>query len=140
MASSSLSEIYRISSTGQVHLRAGRQKTNGFLQFPKPAGAEAEFYDEVELPNIGTLWSYTVQRFCPKDPYVGTVEGFTPYAVGYVEFPIGLVVETRIAVQDFKSLRIGVVMKAILAPFARADGTIEMIPVFCPINERSGHD
>jgi len=36
------------------------------------------------LPTMGSVWSWTVQRFEPKAPYRGPV-GFEPFAVAYVD-------------------------------------------------------
>jgi uncharacterized OB-fold protein len=48
----------------------------------------------VELGRTGTVWAHTVQRFAPKSPpYVPPVEGFAPFAVGYVDLPDGVKVE-----------------------------------------------
>ena len=48
----------------------------------------------VELARRGTVWAHTVQRFAPKSPpYVPQAEGFTPFAVGYVDLPDGVKVE-----------------------------------------------
>lgn len=49
----------------------------------------------------GTLWTWTVQRFPPKSPpYVPPPEGFTPFAVGYVELADGSRVEAVLDVED----------------------------------------
>ncbi|MDT9593262.1 OB-fold domain-containing protein [Nocardioides zeae] len=50
----------------------------------------------VDLPLSagGRVWGWTVQRFPPKSPpYVAPAEGFTPFAVGYVELPEGVKVQ-----------------------------------------------
>ena len=40
---------------------------------------------DVELPAVGLLWTWTVQAFEPKPPYVAPAEGFRPFPVGYVD-------------------------------------------------------
>lgn len=51
------------------------------------------------------VWAYTVQRFPPKSPpYVVPAEGFTPYAVGYVELPEGIKIEAILDCDDFADL------------------------------------
>lgn len=84
-----------------ARLIAGRRKTDGEIVFPLPSGPERELFDQVELPPEGTLWAFTVQRFRPKPPYAGPGDNsdFEPYAVGYVELPGSIVVETRIEAQ-----------------------------------------
>jgi uncharacterized OB-fold protein len=39
----------------------------------------------MELPRRGVVWTWTVQRFEPKPPYVAPPGGFAPFAVGYVD-------------------------------------------------------
>lgn len=49
---------------------------------------------EMDLSDTGTVWTATIQRFPPKSPpYIPPAEGFTPFAVGYVELPEGVKVE-----------------------------------------------
>ena len=38
---------------------------------------------EVALPTVGSVWSWTVQRFAPKAPF--RTDEFVPFAVGYVD-------------------------------------------------------
>lgn len=48
----------------------------------------------VALPAAGTVWSWTVQRIRPKEPYVGP-DDYDPFVVGYVDLgPVR--VETRL--------------------------------------------
>ncbi|WP_426163585.1 Zn-ribbon domain-containing OB-fold protein [Sandarakinorhabdus sp. DWP1-3-1] len=96
-----------------TRLLAGRRHGDGKLLFPFPSGPEAENYALVELAPEGTLWSWTVQRFRPKSPYDGRggEHDFLPYAVGYIELPGELIVESRIVVDRFESLKIGLPMR-----------------------------
>ncbi|MFC6152838.1 Zn-ribbon domain-containing OB-fold protein [Nocardioides yefusunii] len=53
--------------------------------------------EPLPLATSGVVWAATVQRFAPKSPpYVPPAEGFTPFAVGYVELPDGVRVEAVI--------------------------------------------
>jgi uncharacterized OB-fold protein len=62
----------------------------------------------VTLPAEGTLWTWTVQRFAPKSPpYVPPVDGFRPFAVGYVELDGGPRVAAVLDVPDPASVHIG---------------------------------
>ena len=57
------------------------------------------------LAGPAELWSWTVQRFAPKTPYVGPAgEDFRPYGVGYVQFGDRVIVEGRLigAVDEFR--------------------------------------
>jgi uncharacterized OB-fold protein len=37
----------------------------------------------VPLPTVGTVWSWTTQRFAPKAPF--RTDGFLPFSIGYVD-------------------------------------------------------
>jgi uncharacterized protein len=72
----------------------------------------------------GTLWTWTVQCFAPKSPpYAGGAD-FEPYAVGYVELPGEVRVETRLTDVDPEELAIGQPMELTLIPAPRASGTL----------------
>lgn len=104
-----------------LRLIAGRRKADGEMKFPMPKGADAALFDPVELATEGKLWSYTVQRFRPKTPpYIGADDdkSFTPFALGYVEFPGQVIVEGRIVGADAADLRIGQTMRVEREDFA----------------------
>ena len=112
---------------GVPHLIGGRRKADGRMVFPKPAGSEGQNYDAVRLSPQGTLWSFTVQRFRPKSPpYAGADDekSFRPYALGYVELPGQVIVESRIDTADFAALRIGAPMRLKLVPFPKSGGEV----------------
>jgi uncharacterized OB-fold protein len=72
----------------------------------------------------GTLWTWTVQCFEPKSPpYAGGAD-FEPYAVGYVELPGEVRVETRLTDVDAEDLRIGMPMELTLIPAPGESGTL----------------
>ncbi len=102
-------------------LVGGRHQHSGRMVFPLPEGAAAADFERVTLGDEGRLWSYTVQRFAPKEPFLGNrdQDTFTPYALGYVELPGQLIVQTRIDTDNFLELRLGMPMKLTLIPFAR---------------------
>jgi uncharacterized OB-fold protein len=132
MNTDDLARTYRITDSGDVHLLAGRLQGGHRMVFPRPGGLDAALYDVVELPDRGILWSFTIQRFCPKAPYVGNEADFAPYPVGYIEFDGLLTVEARLDASNFESLRIGMEMAAGLMPIVKSDGTEMMIPCFRP--------
>jgi uncharacterized OB-fold protein len=119
-----------------VYLIGGRSKTSGRFVFPLPTGISAEEFERVCLGRTGRLWSWTVQRFRPKTPpYAGPPEPepFQPYAVGYVELPGEVIVESRLAVADFSVLRLGLEMETIAETFAhRPDGAAVLTYAFRP--------
>jgi len=74
---------------------------------------------KVLLPRRGTLWTFTTQEFLPKNPpYAGTetADEFEPFAVGYVELPDYVMVETRLTEPDPAKLRIGMEMELVITP------------------------
>jgi uncharacterized protein len=97
-----------------VRLRGGRHRSSGRIVFPCPASSEA--YEPVALAREGTLWSFTVQRFRPKSPPYAGPEEFAPYAVGYVELPGEVIVESRLVDIAFDDLRIGLPLRLTTEP------------------------
>jgi uncharacterized OB-fold protein len=101
-----------ITATGVLHGVAG-----------VPEGAEAAHYEAVPLARQGKLWSYTVQGFRPKSPpYAGADDerSFKPFALGYVELPSQVIVETRIETDAPQDLKIGQPMALCLQTFKTA--------------------
>ncbi len=82
----------------------------------------------VSLGNRGTLWTWTIQSFMPKDPYSTdeTPETFVPYGVGYVELECGLRVESRLRENTPESLEIGMPMELEIIPL-RTDEGVERV-------------
>jgi uncharacterized OB-fold protein len=78
-------------------LMGSRCSPCGNVAYPAAAGCQrcgSSDLVSVELGRVGTVWAHTVQRFAPKaPPYVPPAEGFTPFAVGYVDLPEGVKVE-----------------------------------------------
>ena len=124
-----------------ARLLGGRRRTDDKIVFPLPQGAAAAEYEAVALPDRGTLWSFTVQRFRPKAPYTGPGDdkSFAPYAVGYVELPGAIIVESRLETQAFDRLRIGMPMVFTVQPFTTdPDGVEVMTYAFKPAEEEIG--
>jgi uncharacterized OB-fold protein len=114
-------------------LLAGRRR-DGRWVFPFPQGPDGDSLELAELPARGTLWSFTVQRFQPKSPFIPAAAEFMPYAVGYVELPGALIVEGRLAVDDFSGLRIGMQMQVTVQPvFFDANGEPIHTYAFAPV-------
>jgi uncharacterized protein len=95
-------------------LIGGRSKANGCIVFPMPTGDAAKDYDAVPLSRTGQLWSWTVQAFEPKPPYIGP-QPFKPYGVGYVELPGEVIVETRLTATS--GLKIGMGVELVIEDF-----------------------
>ena len=118
-----------------ARLLGGRRRSDGRIVFPLPLGDGADAYEAIELPTRGTLWSFTVQRFRPKTPYNGPGDdhSFSPYAVGYVELPDAIIVESRLLTANFDELRIGMPMEFALETFrSDPDGADVLTYAFRP--------
>jgi len=114
-----------------IVLVGGRSRVTGEIVFPYPHGAESALYERIHLQRRGYLWSWTVQRFPPKPPYNGSADlaSFRPYAVGYVELPDEIIVESRMVCDDFSQLAIGMPMVLTAEPY-RADAAGEPVYTF----------
>lgn len=117
-----------------LRLIGGRDRSSGNLVFPLPP--EAANYEPIDLPTHGSLWSYTVQRFPPKSPPYRGPAPFVPYAVGYVELPHALIVESLLTDVDFSALRVGLPMELTTIPLRTdEDGTTIVSYAFRPSTE-----
>ncbi len=101
---------------------------------PKTSSRVAE---DVLLPRRGTLWSWTIQGFPPKNPpYIGTesAKDFKPYGVGYVQLGDQVIVESRLTVSDPDQLEIGMDMELVVVPFTHdAQGREVLTYAFTPV-------
>jgi uncharacterized protein len=91
----------------ELRLIGARDRRSGRFLFPAPADGEG--VEIVDLPSRGRLWSYTVQRFAPKSPPYRAE--FSPFAVGYVELPGTLIVESPLIEVRFEDLAVGMPME-----------------------------
>ena len=128
----------------EARLLGGRRRSDGRIVFPLPQGDGADAYEPVELPTQGKLWSFTVQRFRPKPPYNGPGDdrSFAPYAVGYIELPDAIIVESRLLTANFEQLRIGMPMAFALETFRTdPDGSDVLTYAFRPVEDgERAHD
>lgn len=118
----------------QPRLIGGRECSTGRIVFPCPSSSG---YEPVALQREGTLWSYTVQRYRPKSPPYAGPEAFRPWAVGYVELPGEVIVESRITNVDFADIAIGMALELTLIALDPDDADSVMIPAFQPKGARS---
>jgi uncharacterized OB-fold protein len=97
-----------------------------FPRQPSCSRCTSESIDERLLAPAGSLWSWTIQRFQPKEPYKGP-EPFEPYGVGYVELPGEVIVESRLTTADPEELEIGRPMELVVVPFVTRDDGTEVV-------------
>jgi uncharacterized OB-fold protein len=128
-----------VESDGSPHLVGSRCSHCDTTTFPQQQSCpRCTRWDMVreELPNAGTLWSFTVQGFRPKAPYLGPEE-FAPYGVGYVDLDGRILVESRLTESDPGQLRIGSPVELVLEPLrTETDGTVVNTFAFAPRAER----
>lgn len=93
------------------------------VAFPQATGCQRcghQAMAAVELSRSGRVWGHTVQRFAPKSPpYVPPAEGFSPFAVGYVELAEGVKVEAVLDCVDFAELTDAMVTLVATSPVPR---------------------
>lgn len=122
--------LFDIRPDGGPVLLAGRDRSDGRLVFPLPL--DVHRFDRIELPDRGSLWSFTIQRFRPKSPPYAGPEAFQPYAVGYVALGDAIIVESRLVGAAFEDLRIGMALRLTLEPFVLATGETRLTYAFTP--------
>ena len=122
---------------------------SGVTVFPRAEACPrtaSRVVEDVLLPRRGTLWSWTIQGFPPKNPpYIGTEspKDFVPYGVGYVQLRTDdhrgdVIVESRLTVNDPALLQIGMELELVVIPFAvDADGREVLTYAFTPIGTPS---
>ena len=110
----------------QPKLLGSRDTETGRYFFP---AKKSNTHEQVELSRKGKLWTWTVQRFMPKTPYIGaeTPEDFKPYAVGYIELPGEIMVESRLEGVDPEDLKIGMEMELSIDPFVKNEDGEELM-------------
>jgi uncharacterized OB-fold protein len=99
----------------------------GTVTFPRQGSCPRCTSEDVRerlLSPRGTLWTWTVQCFAPKSPPYAGGEDFEPYAVGYVELPGEVRVETRLTDVDPGQLEIDMPMELTLIPAPGDSGTL----------------
>ena len=124
----------------EPRLIAARCEGCGAVSFPAAAdcaGCGGSKSVEQQLPDRGTLWTFTTQNFRPPSPpYAGqdTAETFQPYTVGYVELSGEILVEARLTEPDTEKLAIGREMRLVVVPFGEdPDGTQVVTFAFAPV-------
>jgi uncharacterized OB-fold protein len=112
----------------------------GTVTFPRQDSCPrctSQRVSERRLARRGTLWTWTIQCFPPKSPpyAVAPADDFEPYAVGYVELPGEVRVESRLTESDPERLAIGMPMELTLIPAPGDSGAMTF--AFRPLEEDS---
>lgn len=103
-------------------LLGGRHMKTGKIVFPCPSGLASEDYESIELGSEGVLWSWTIQRFRPKSPPYAGSDPFEPFALGYVEIPGKVIVESRLVNLHFDKIRSGIDLRLTTVVFPTDNG------------------
>jgi uncharacterized OB-fold protein len=104
--------------TAEPRLLGSRCENCTTVTFPRQASCPrctSVDVREYPLATRGHLWTWTIQCFEPKPPYVSD-GAFEPYGVGYVELPGEVRVETRLTEADPARLSIGMPMELTVIP------------------------
>jgi uncharacterized protein len=110
----------------EPHLIGGKCTTCGVVSFPQADGCANCAGTDIEpfaLASTGTLWTWTIQGFLPKNPpYAGkeTAKDFAPYGVGYIDLG-DVKVEARLTTADPNVLQIGMPVELVIIPFTTDD-------------------
>ena len=111
-------------------LLGGKCPRCGEVSFPAQSSCRNCGHNDsnvIELGDRGSLWTWTIQNFLPKSPYVSdeTVETFKPYGVGYVEMPAGIRIESRLLISDPNKLQIGMPMKLVIEKLRQVEADFQ---------------
>lgn len=105
---------------GNARLIGSKCLRCGELFFPKKDNGictycQSEELEEILLSTRGKVYSYTVVMQRPPVYYKGEV----PYAIGFVELPEGIRIETLFSGCDFESLKTGMDMEMAIEPLGK---------------------
>jgi uncharacterized protein len=116
----------------EPQLTGSRCEACGIITFPQqdscPRCAATTMVEQL-LARRGRLWAWTTQDFPPPSPpYAGPAgKEFVPFAVGYVELPGEVKVETRLTEADPDALTLGMEMELVVLPFRTDDDGNEVV-------------
>ncbi|GMG88390.1 Zn-ribbon domain-containing OB-fold protein [Biformimicrobium ophioploci] len=113
-------------------LLGSRCQECGIAEFPRKLSCPACGSENVvseELPRRGKLWTWTIQGFMPKKPYLSdeTPETFRPFGVGYVELPGAVCVESRLLENTAEDLKIGMEMELVVGTYRHDEEGNEIV-------------
>ena len=104
-------------------LLASQCRSCGELCFPKKENGlcghcQSRELEEVELSGQGKVYSYTIVTQRPSDFYKGEV----PYALGFVELPEGIRIETLFTGCDPEVLHVGMDVEMVIERLYQDEG------------------
>jgi uncharacterized OB-fold protein len=120
---------------GRPRLVGSRCRKCGEVFFPKRDGSlcsycQGEDFEEIKLSLRGTVYSYTVIMQRPPEYYKGEV----PYAIGFVELPEGVRVETLFTGCELDDLQVGMEVEMVIDKLCEEeDGTEVYCYKFRPV-------
>lgn len=119
-------------SATQQQLLANRCPSCGEIFFPKKSiciNCQQRNLDDIRLSRRGKIYSYTVVMQQPGIWYKGPV----PYAIGYVELPEGVRIETLLKGEN---LKIGMEVELVIEKLYEDDeGSVIMAYKFQPVEQ-----
>lgn len=133
-------DLFRVDGDRAVLLGSQRRST-GVVKFPaeRPELYDAnpavqEDIEPIELPTVGTLYTFTTQEFPPPLPYKGSrsPDAFQPYIVGFIELDGRVLVESLILGASASELRIGQPMVSTTTTFETEAGETLLTYAFSP--------
>ncbi len=106
---------YQTNQEGDPRLIGSRCLNCGEIYFPARndclcTNCQSERFEELQLGPYGKIYSYTIVTQRPPVYYRGIV----PYAIGYVELPEGVRIETLFSLGNFEHLRIGLDVELVI--------------------------
>ena len=121
------------SADEEPQLIANRCQSCGEIYFPRKqicTNCQSEDLEDIKLSRRGKIYSFTVVMQRPAIWYKGPV----PYAIGYVELPDGVRVETPFTDCDLEALEIGMDVELVIEKLYEDDeGSEIMAYKFRPI-------
>jgi uncharacterized protein len=104
-------------SNGEPHLVGSACGECSTQTFPAQSGCPrcgSNSVSEVALARTGSVWTWTVQRFAPKAPYLASAP-YEPFALAYVD--LGTVkVESRLRGKSIDDWHIGDPVRVVIDP------------------------
>lgn len=134
-----IDEALFVEQDGELRLRGAGCDACGTTIFPVQSTCSrcGGTTGAVVLADRGAVWTWTTQEYPLKEPYIGphTDEEFESFALGYVELPDGVRVETVFDMPSGRQPQIGEEMELTLVPIGSdVEGRILTTFAFRPVS------